>query len=71
VHKKSTGYKGYKHQASADDPRYEIKSDKTDYVAMHEGGAAQSRVTDVTLSGLSSAHNDLDDRSLHAPDQGV
>jgi hypothetical protein len=39
VHKKDTHYKGYTHHASADDPQYEIKSDKTDHVAMHKGGA--------------------------------
>jgi hypothetical protein len=37
VHKKDTDYKGYTHHASADDPQYEIKSDKTDHVAMHTG----------------------------------
>ncbi|HUL19493.1 MAG TPA: DUF2945 domain-containing protein [Steroidobacteraceae bacterium] len=41
VHKKNTDYKGYTHHASADDPQYEIKSDKTDHVAMHKGGALQ------------------------------
>ena len=39
VHKKNTDYKGYTHHASADDPQYEIKSDKTDHVAMHKGSA--------------------------------
>ena len=39
VHKKNTDYKGYTHHASADDPQYEIKSDKTDHVAMHKGTA--------------------------------
>jgi len=29
----------YTHHASADDPQYEIKSDKTDHVAMHKGTA--------------------------------
>jgi len=29
----------YTHHASADDPQYEIKSDKTDHIAMHKGGA--------------------------------
>ena len=32
-------YRGYVHHASEDDPQYEIKSDKTDHVAMHKGGA--------------------------------
>jgi len=39
VHKKDTDYKGYTHHASADDPQYEIKSDKTDHIAMHKGRA--------------------------------
>jgi hypothetical protein len=39
VHKKDTDYKGYTHHASADDPQYEIRSDKSDHVAMHKGGA--------------------------------
>jgi hypothetical protein len=39
VHKKDTDYKGYIHHASADDPQYEIQSDKTDHVAMHKGSA--------------------------------
>lgn len=39
VHKKDTPYKGYTHHASADDPQYEIKSDKTDHVAIHKGSA--------------------------------
>jgi len=32
-------YKGYVHHASENDPQYEIKSDKTDHVALHKGGA--------------------------------
>ena len=39
VHTKDANYKGYKHHASPDDPQYEIKSDKTDHIAMHKGGA--------------------------------
>ena len=39
VHKKDFNYKGYKHHASADDPQYEIKSDKTDHIAVHKGSA--------------------------------
>ena len=37
VHTKDTDYKGHTHRASADDPQYEIKSDKTDHVAAHRG----------------------------------
>lgn len=39
IHKRDFDYKGYTHHASADDPQYEIKSDKTDHVAVHKGGA--------------------------------
>lgn len=36
VHTKDVNYKGYIHHASADAPQYEIKSDKTDHVALHK-----------------------------------
>jgi hypothetical protein len=39
VHRKDVNYKGYVHHADADDPQYEIKSDKTDHVALHKGRA--------------------------------
>jgi hypothetical protein len=39
VHTADVDYKGYTHHASADEPQYEIASDKTDHVAMHKGGA--------------------------------
>lgn len=39
VHTKDADYKGYTHRASPDDPQYEIKSDKTDHIAMHKGAA--------------------------------
>ena len=32
-------FKGYTVHASKDDPRYEIKCDKTDHIAMHKGTA--------------------------------
>ena len=32
-------FKGYNVHASKDEPQYEIKSDKTDHVAMHKGSA--------------------------------
>ena len=32
-------FKGYKVHASKDEPQYEIKSDKTDHIAMHKGSA--------------------------------
>jgi hypothetical protein len=39
VHTRNVGYRGYTHHASKDEPQYEIKSDKTDHVAMHRGSA--------------------------------
>ncbi|MGA7786748.1 MAG: DUF2945 domain-containing protein [Xanthobacteraceae bacterium] len=39
VHTEDVNYKGYVHHANRDDPQYEIKSDKTDHVAMHKGHA--------------------------------
>jgi len=32
-------FKGYKVHATEDEPRYQIKSDKTDHIAMHKGSA--------------------------------
>lgn len=39
VHTKDAGYKGHTHHASPEEPQYEIKSDKTDHIAMHKGSA--------------------------------
>ena len=39
VHTKDVDYNGYTHHASKDEPQYEIKSDKTDHIAMHKGAA--------------------------------
>ena len=39
VHTKNVSYKGYVHHASKEDPQYEIKSDKTDHVALHKATA--------------------------------
>ncbi|OYO02611.1 hypervirulence associated TUDOR domain-containing protein [Enemella evansiae] len=39
VHTADFDYKGHTHRASPDDPQYEIKSDKTDHIAAHKGGA--------------------------------
>jgi hypothetical protein len=39
VHTTDVNYKGYIHHASKDEPQYEIKSDKTDHVALHKAGA--------------------------------
>jgi hypothetical protein len=37
VHTKDVDYKGHTHHASDDDPQYEIKSSKTEHIAMHRG----------------------------------
>ena len=39
VHTHDVTWKGYVHHASPDEPQYEIKSDKTDHVAMHKPDA--------------------------------
>ncbi len=39
VHTRDVNYKGYIHHATGDDPQYEIKSDKTDHIALHKGQA--------------------------------
>jgi len=45
VHTTEVDWKGYTHHASADDPQYEIKSDKTDHVALHKGTALKKTGT--------------------------
>ena len=42
VHTKDLEYKGYTRHASLDEPQYEIKSDKTDHIAMHKESALQN-----------------------------
>ena len=37
VHTRDFDYKGHRHHASADDPQYEIRSDRTEHVAAHKG----------------------------------
>ena len=39
VHTDDVDYKGHIHHASEVDPQYEIKSTKTDHIAMHKGQA--------------------------------
>lgn len=39
VHTADTEYKGHRRHASSDAPQYEIKSDKSDHVAMHRESA--------------------------------
>ena len=43
VHTKDVDHKGYIHHASEDEPQYEIKSSKTDHVAMHKGSALKKQ----------------------------
>ena len=39
VHTTDTSYKGHPRRASKDSPQYEIKSDKTEHIAMHKEDA--------------------------------
>lgn len=39
VHTQNVDWKGYTHHATRADPQYEIRSDKTDHVALHKGSA--------------------------------
>lgn len=39
IHTRDFDYKGHTRHASADEPQYEIKSDKTDHIAAHKGSA--------------------------------
>jgi hypothetical protein len=39
VHAQDFAFKGYVRHATRDDPQYEIKSDKTERIAMHKGRA--------------------------------
>lgn len=39
VHRHDVNYKGYVHHATADEPQFEIESDKTDHVALHKAAA--------------------------------
>lgn len=39
VHTSDTTYKGHPRRASPEEPQYEIKSDKTDHIAMHKDSA--------------------------------
>ena len=39
VHTENVNYKGYVHHASKEGPQYEIKSDKTDHIALYKTAA--------------------------------
>lgn len=43
MHTKDFNYKGYTHHASADEPQYEIQSDKSDHIAVHKESALHSK----------------------------
>jgi len=43
VHTRDLDWKGYIHHATAEDPQYEIKSDKTDHIALHKPSALSRR----------------------------
>ena len=44
IHKRDFDYKGYTHHASKEDPQYEIKSDKTEHVAVHKACALSKKI---------------------------
>lgn len=39
THTRDTEYKGHPRHPSKTEPQYDIKSDKTDHIAMHKGSA--------------------------------
>ena len=39
IHTANFDYKGYTHHATEEEPQYEIKSNKTDHIAVHKGSA--------------------------------
>jgi hypothetical protein len=41
IHTRDTEYKGYVHHATAEEPQFEIKSDRTDHIAMHKASVLQ------------------------------
>ena len=43
VHTRNVNFKGYTHHASEEDPQYEIKSSKTEHVALHKGSALRKQ----------------------------
>jgi len=44
VHRRDVNYKGHIHRATPDEPQYEIKSDKTDHVALHKAAVLRRLV---------------------------
>jgi hypothetical protein len=43
IHTSDVSYKGYIHHASREAPQYEIKSDKSDHVALHKATALRHK----------------------------
>jgi hypothetical protein len=43
IHIRDFNYKGYTHHDSKEDPQYEIKSDKTEHVAVHKTSALSKK----------------------------
>jgi hypothetical protein len=39
IHTSDFNYKGYTHHATKDEPQYEIKSDRSDHIAVHKSSA--------------------------------
>ena len=39
VHTQDVDFKGYTHHATSEEPQYEIRSDRTEHIAMHRGSA--------------------------------
>jgi len=39
IHRKNVEFKGYIHHASANTPQFEIKSDKSEHIALHKASA--------------------------------
>jgi len=44
VHTRDVNYKGYIRYASKSDPQYEIKSTRTNHIAMHKGAALKKAI---------------------------
>ncbi|WP_303904121.1 DUF2945 domain-containing protein [Thiohalomonas denitrificans] len=41
VHTRDAEYRGHRRRASEDEPQYEIRSDKSDHIAMHKDSALE------------------------------
>ena len=52
IHVRDFDYKGYTHHASKEDPQYEIKSDKTEHVAVHKTSALSKKNKKLKLKNV-------------------